>query len=83
MLLSQLLVVAAVSCVPGLVGVPLPPCLHVATRLALGLPGFQVSSFFLSKYLLSGSFLKGPQIGLLFICYLFIYGCAVRGILVP
>lgn len=32
-LLSQLLVVAAVSCIPGLVGVPLPSCLHVATTL--------------------------------------------------
>lgn len=36
-----------------------------------------------SKYLLSGSFLKEPQIGLVFICYLFISGCAVCGILVP
>lgn len=83
MLLSQLLVVAAVSCVPGLVGVPLPPSLHVAMTPPLGLPGSQVSSFFLSKYLLSGSFLKEPQIGLLFICYLFISGCAVCGIWVP
>ena len=53
MLLSQLLVVAAVSCVPRLVRVPLPPCLHVATRLAwvsLGFrspPSFSLSIFFL------------------------------------
>lgn len=79
MLLSQLLVVAAVSYIPGLVGVPLPSCLHVATTLPPCLPVSQVSSF----YLLSGSFLKEPQIGLLFIWYLFISGCTVCGILVP
>lgn len=72
MLLSQLLVVAAVSCVPGLVSVPLPPCLHVATTPALGLPGSQVSSFFLSIFFLEVSLRNLRLDFYLFVMYLFL-----------
>lgn len=72
MLLSQLLVVAAVSCIPGLVGVPLPSCLHVATMPPRCLLVSQVSSFSLSIFFLQAS-LRNLRLDLyLFVIYSFL-----------